>query len=645
MKEIKILTLDTETYNGLAGNLKRIAVYDGCKVHYGYKFADVEQVINQYGREAYDVHVYIHNMEFDLRKIPTVFDAQHVLWQKSLTINRRFATLKNKRCTYHDSYKILPSSLASLSQDFEVEHGKIDLWETVQIRYPGQYKNIVDYLDRCDIDDPLYLEYLGHDVISLYEVLYKIMNLVHMPIKDFVRCVSTASLSRKIYKNGLRDKKFKNPRNFKSDYEIMTEYKWRTKKDLEIEWFLRRGYYGGRTEVFIPELKVPGYHYDINSQYPFVMGGDYPIGKPIFTTNPASARRYFEDWQQGDLQGLGFVNCSVYVPMQAIPPLPVQMGKLTFACGHIYGIWSFEELDYAVKHCGVVIEQYHASCYFAKKYPVFRNFINYFYSMKEEATEKGEQALRTLAKLIMNVGYGYTGMSREDKTTLDAIENADKYKEISYIDPELGFLEAPTEIKAEYIQVQIASTVTARARLVWLKAARSILNRGGRVYYGDTDSLVSDIPMLSPDVHPTRLGAWDLESTPSYGLYLKPKVYCEVIDGAPNVKFKGVTKETQASYDLPYYGYLYKLLQQGKEKEVVVEKNKLVLRGLLYLTKQGMDYSHLEYRDKKFNLQKDGKRIIDYNNNRSVPWYFATYDEFTDFEYDRLEREVEWNDI
>lgn len=645
MKEIKILTLDTETYNGLAGSLKRIAVYDGEEVYYGYHFEDIEGIINDYDNMGYAVHVYIHNMEFDLRKIPMVFDAEHVQWKKSLTINRRFAVLKNKHCTYHDSFKILPSSLASLSKDFGVEHGKMDLWEAVQISCPGEYKNLVDYFDRCDIDDPLYLEYLGYDVISLYEVIHKVMDMLKMPSKDFVRCVSTASLSRKIFKKGLGDKKFKSPRNYHTDYEIMTEYKWRTKKDLEIEWFIRMGYCGGRTEVFIPELKMPGYHYDLNSQYPFVMLGDYPIGKPMYTENPARAKRYFEDWQNGYLKGLGFVNASVYVPMQAIPPLPVQMGKLTFPCGHIYGIWGYEELDYAVKHCGVVIEQYHALCHFSKTYPVFKNFINYFYGMKEEATEKGEQALRTLAKLIMNVGYGYTGMSREDKTTLDALENADQYKEISYIDPEIGFLEAPVDIKAEYIQVQIAATVTARARLIWLKAARSILNRGGRVYYGDTDSLVSDIPMLSPDVHPTRLGAWDLESRPSYALYLKPKVYCEVIDAAAKVKFKGVTKETQSTYDLPYYEHLYKLLQEGTEKEIVVEKNKLVLRGLLYLTKQGMDYSHLEYRDKKFNLQKEGKRIIDYNNNRSVPWYFATYDEFTDFEYDKMEREVEWNDI
>ena len=35
----KLFTLDTETY-GLGGELKRIAVYDGKRVHYGYKYAE-----------------------------------------------------------------------------------------------------------------------------------------------------------------------------------------------------------------------------------------------------------------------------------------------------------------------------------------------------------------------------------------------------------------------------------------------------------------------------------------------------------------------------------------------------------------------------------------------------------------------------
>ena len=71
-KPIKLITLDTETYDGLKGKLKRIAIYDGEEVHYGYQFSDVEPFLLQYKKEGYAVHVYIHNMEFDLRKIPEI---------------------------------------------------------------------------------------------------------------------------------------------------------------------------------------------------------------------------------------------------------------------------------------------------------------------------------------------------------------------------------------------------------------------------------------------------------------------------------------------------------------------------------------------------------------------------------------------
>ena len=44
----KLITLDTETYNGLKGDLKRIAIYDGVEVTYGYKFEDIEPKINEW---------------------------------------------------------------------------------------------------------------------------------------------------------------------------------------------------------------------------------------------------------------------------------------------------------------------------------------------------------------------------------------------------------------------------------------------------------------------------------------------------------------------------------------------------------------------------------------------------------------------
>ena len=641
-KPIKLITLDTETYNGLIGGLKRIAIYDGNKVHYGYTFQDIEPVLDSYYEDGYSVEIYIHNMEFDLRKIPIIFEKGRIVWNKSLIINGKVAKIQNKKYCFHDSFKILPMSLSKISKDFGVEHGKLDLWEEVAKRYPDQYKDIVDFLDRCHVDDPLYLEYLGYDVISLYEVIQKLIEISGLTLPEFVNRVSTSSLSRYIFKNGYKGKVFGNPLSSRTDYDYLCLYKWQN--NLEVEEFLRETYAGGRVEVFIPRLENTGFHYDINSLYPYVMSeGEYPIGKPYYSEKHDIAKHYYETWKENRI-GAGFINARVFIPLQPIPPLPVQMGKLTFPCGEVYGSWTYEELEYAEKECGVKILEYFAVCHFELTYPVFKNFIDTFYAMKEQASKDKNEALRGFAKLIQNVGYGYTGMRRDDKTTLAPIEDIEKYDDIRYADEELGFIEIPTEINAEYIQVQVASYVTSRARLVLLKGLRDVISRGGHVYYCDTDSIVSDIPLDDSIVDQDKLGYFKLEGRPEKALFLRPKVYTEMFEEeAPNIKFKGVSRETQKSLDYDFYEHLYKELEAGEKEYEIVEKNKLLLRSIMYMQKNHIAADYYETRDKKMNFNTVEKRVMNYKENSTEPLFFPTLEAFENFSFKPMKKEVEFD--
>lgn len=642
-KKVKILTLDTETYDGLRGKLKRIAIYDGYRVYYGYDFDDVSSVIDNYNDSGYDVHVYIHNMEFDLRKIPQIFDKNNVDWSKSLIINNNIVKLKTLSCVYQDSFALLPSSLARLSKDFDIEHCKIDLMAAVNKAYPGEYKNNVDFLDRCNRDDPIYLEYLGYDVISLYEVIYKVIKMLAIPVNRFVNIFTTASLSRYIFKYGYNGQgtyykyEFKDPKNVNSDYKIMTEYQWT--KSPEIEDFIRLGYCGGRTEVFKPLLKTKSgdyaYYYDVNSLYPFVMQlYAYPVGKPVFYKNAYEAERYFKRYCRLKNPNIcGYINCTVHVPEQNIPPLPVKIGKLTFPTGTICGVWTYQELEYAINNCGCKILEYHAVCHFARSYKIFDRFVKFFANMKEDADAQKNEALRTLVKLIMNTGYGYTGMTRDDKFVLDSIGNKDDYAEIRYIDTELGFIEVPAVIESEYIQVQVAAYVTSRARLVWLDAARKVEAKGGIVYYGDTDSIVSSIKFDDDIVDPRVLGKWKLEKKPTDGIFIKPKVYAlKLYDNNDSIKFKGVSKDYISQMDFKYYQDMLQKIKMG-EKEMLVEEGRTVLRGLMYLTKNHIDYGNYETRDKKVYFDRQEKRNIDYKNNTSKPLHFNSLDDFLKFDY------------
>lgn len=650
-KPVKLITLDTETYNGLIGGLKRLAVYDGNRVTYGYSFPDVEPVLVDYYKQGYDVHIYIHNLEFDLRKLPELLEPKRVQWEKSFIINGKIATLACKKYMVHDSFKILPKSLNALSHDFNVEHGKLDLWEQVQQRYPGEYTGLVDFLDRCPVDDELFLEYLGYDVISLYEILQNLIEISGLALEDFVGRISTSSLSRFLFKNGYKGQEFKDPLRRQSDYEIMCQYNWG--KNLEVEEFIRASYCGGRTEVFKPRLNHKGFHYDVNSLYPSQFDKEYPIGKPEYYNDPETTEYMFTRWLE-DKIGLGFVSASVFIPKQDIPPLPCKMGKLVFPCGHVYGTWTFEELEYAIKNCGVEITEYYEVCFFSQTFPVFKRFKDTFYELKVKATEDKNESLRTLAKLILNVMYGYTGMTR-DKTQLRPFSELAEHETVIYADEELGFIEVPADIKADYIQVQIASYVTSRARLVLLNALREVSKRGN-VYYCDTDSIVCDVPMPEEMVHSTKLGYWDLESEPEKGVFLRPKVYAEMYPDKVNVKFKGVTKDTQKEMTFDSYENLYTELEQMEKDYIIVEKNRLTMRSIMYIEKEGIDITDnrindkdkgiktgYEVRDKKMNLKTVEKRQIDYKENKTQAWFFESEKEFDSFSFNPPKKEVQFD--
>lgn len=634
-KPIKLVTLDTETFDGLLGDLKRIAIYDGENVIFDYTFLSIEKHLIELSKK-FEVHVYIHNLEFDARKMTGLFDNNRIEWKKSFIINNKLATIKTKHYTLHDSMKILPMSLKKLSKDFEVEHGKLDLWEEVQQTYPNQYKDIVDFLDRCDVDDELYLKYLGYDVISLYEILQKIMTISGLTLGEFVKRVSTASLSRYLFKNGYKGKEFKQPLNTTTDYEILTQYKW--DKNLDLEFFIRQSYAGGRTEVFKPFLNHKGFHYDINSMYPFVMLLDFPVGKPEYINTPIMAKEKFESWVKHH-NGLGFIHAHVYIPQQHVPPLPVKMGKLVFPCGHVFGVWTYNEIEYAVNNCGVVIEEIFAVCHFSNTYKVFKHFIEEFYQMKEQATIDKNESLRSFAKLVMNVGYGYTGMSRDDKTQLmsiDDYENGDiDPDKIVFINSDMGYVEVEADIKADYIQPQVASYVTSYARLVLLDALREADKRGD-VYYCDTDSIVTDAPLPADMIDPTKLGAWDCESEPIKALFLRPKVYAEVLpNNKSTVKFKGVSKETQQCLSYESYEILYAELIEGIKDFEIVEKNRTMLRSIMYMTKNNISMDYYETRDKKMNLKTVEKRSMNYAENYTDPLYFADLSAFQSFQFKR----------
>jgi len=651
-KDVKLFTLDTET-DGLGGAIRRIAIYDGDEVTYGYNFADIEPVLEAASQD-YNVHVYIHNLNFDARKCPEIFRPDNVRWNMCLVINRKYATIACKKYTLHDSFQLLPMSLAKASKAFDLEHGKLDLWEEVQKQYPGQYKNHVDFLSRCDVNNPLYLRYLGYDVKGLYELIMKVCDVSTIPLEKLVKCPTTASMSKYLIKNGFNGVPFISENRTRTDFEIMTANKyWISKKPLkdfpeisyaELEYKIREAYYGGRTEVFTPKIKNTGneinaYHYDVNSLYPSVcLFNEYPVGVPDFYTDPARMSYKWRFWLKYH-RGLGFIKCKVYVPHQKIPPLPSRLDKLCFLTGYIEGSWTFHELEYAIKNCGVTILEMQEMIYFKNTFPVYKNFIQVFSDMKEKATTDKNPALREFSKLIMNTAYGWTCMSRDDKTELDFIEKKDYYRgkdRLVTYDEDLGFVEVKSVVRTLTIQVQIGAYVTSYARLVLLDALRKQAEKG-EVYYCDTDSIVCEKPMDDEMIDNVAIGKWGLENVVKKGLFLQPKLYVEETAESINFKFKGVTKERQKKFKYSFYEGIYAALCEKQKGTIPVEEHIERLPSLITAQKRNIDPNQLIITSKNLNLENTQKRNIDYKNNYSEPWYMPDLEYFKKFDFAKID--------
>lgn len=630
-KDVKLWTMDTET-RGLFGELFRIGLYDGENYYYGNTFDEVyKYIVNS--SIYFDNHIYIHNLDFDLSKIaPNLFTMENIDFSKSLFINGSVATLKTDTFVLHDSVKLLPSSLDKLSDDFGLtKTHKMHIDDYIIQRGWAVYNEDGTYNDKeskgnffekVEPEDEVLNEYLKLDCISLYDILQQVIELSGLKVDELVFCPTTASLSMKVYKTLYED-----------DYKKATRTKFVGKWGTFIESFLRAGYYGGRTEVFRP-LMGNGYHYDINSLYPYVMKTfEFPIGIPKVLQDD-KAETMYKYWKITG-NGAGFIDCEIFVPEMFIPPLPYKArGKLMFPTGKLKGVWSFIEILEAEK-LGCKIEKIHQAVYFERTAPIFKGFIEQF----EEIKTHSVGAKRTFAKLVQNSLYGKFGMRRE-RTTYVNLSDMDKLDEEGkpYVHHKynhnlmnVDFLETITISKAEYIQPHIAGTVTAYARIILLRGLLE-QEKNGQAYYCDTDSIACLTIMNDKNVHDTEYGKWKLESIIEKGIFLQPKFYAELHkDGKETIKTKGIPKEIQKTLSFKDFERWLIDFQQEEKERITIFENLPSRQKFLTSLKQNTNLDIQIMQHKEIRLKAEQKRKIDYNKNITKPHNLLTYgDKLTD---------------
>lgn len=603
----KIAAFDCET-RGFFGDIFKVGYYDGVQ----YLTFNTGSDFIKYLLSLDNICLYGFNLEFDLSKILAETAGEFELnFNGSLFINNRVhvAKIKNKEIIFRDIYPLVNCSLDAASKSFDLKNKKIELQLPA-----GMDKE--EYFETVPADDPVLFEYLEADVRATYELVFELMFLSKLSQPDFLKCVSTASLAMKVFKT-----------QFQEDFlKVKYSQQW-----TEMEEFLREGYFGGRTEVFRPEIK-DGYHYDINSLYPYVMEQNFfPVGRWRKINNDLpfyQKMEMLEGFHRTKENNHYMIKAKVYIPDQFYPPLPVRRdGKLIYPVGTVVGYWYRPEFEYALKHCDVKILEIYDLAYCFQADTIFRNFIQNFKEMKMNSVG----GKRYFAKTMQNSLYGKMGMHRER----NVYENFDetKKKELEKKDNLVGvfqniFGKVMSYNKfffADYITPQFSALITSYARLELLKSMKAVEKSGDHVYYCDTDAIVCKNPLPLEIVDKKEYGKWKLEREIKEGIYILPKLYAEVDikTGEEILKSKGIIKAYMETVKYSSYLHFYECLKNKKDVALYGYGTGIEFYGrrkIITALKEGSDLNERVRLNKGFSFSKmSHKRIFDYPNNTSKP--------------------------
>lgn len=301
---------------------------------------------------------------------------------------------------------------------------------------------------------------------------------------------------------------------------------------------------GGRVEIFrasrlMPNrvFKGPLYYYDFRSSYPWSMQFDLPC--------------YFEGYKAPNerteraLETCGISEATVTVPSDTyLPVLGIRhQGRLVFPVGTMRGKWTNIELLEAYR-AGAKVEIHAQARYRAKSF--LFPFVKTFYKLRQDAIAAGDEFRSYAYKIALNSLYGKLTETVERSSTLfgpDRMREAINAGKTVTPTPTPGVYAVTHESVGPFRLVAAGCYVTARSRLLLYRALQKCLALGGRIFYCDTDSIITDV--LLPE-EPEALGNLKLEHTFQEMEIVSPKVYRGItVQGKKIIKAKGVPVKSE----------------------------------------------------------------------------------------------------
>ena len=310
---------------------------------------------------------------------------------------------------------------------------------------------------------------------------------------------------------------------------------------------IKQAYYGGVTEVYKP-YGTNLIQNDVNSLYPYAALNDMPGIDCTYIDNLGNT---------SNLDNLfGYFYCEIKTGDGYLGLLPVHHKEGMIMPNGTWKGWYFsEELKFAVEngYSVDVIKGYN----FNRVSNVFTNYVTDLYNIKCSTLDKVE---RDIVKRLLNHLLGRFGLNivkpttkcvngeelslifstnkvigkpeiiTEDDFRVTYIDQIDKDicedHGIDYIKAQRVSAKTDMEKVNQFRDVSLttAAAVTAYARIYMSKVKLGVLNKGGNVYYTDTDSIVTDIP-LDADLVGNELGKFKVEYKIKEGYYISNKTY------------------------------------------------------------------------------------------------------------------------
>ena len=309
--------------------------------------------------------------------------------------------------------------------------------------------------------------------------------------------------------------------------------------------FIRKSYKGGYTYVNPKyqnkRLKQNGCTYDVNSLYPSQMhsssGNLLPYGMPI----------YFKgEYPKNDFYPLYIVRfkCKFKLKKGFVPTIQIKNNVRFCGLENEYlkdsGVERVEltmtniDFETMCKHYIITRLEFIDGYMFKGKTGIFDNYINYWNSVKEQATIESNEGLRTIAKLMNNSLYGKFATNPINDLKIPTINEEGIVTHKSKID----LLEQIEEIEnnqviiypdkdREVTYTAMASFITAYARRV---THRAIQENYDIFCYADTDSIhILGNEAKGIDIHNSKLGAWKHECNWTEAKFIRAKTYYEEV--------------------------------------------------------------------------------------------------------------------